>query len=570
VRTRHLFAPTLRQISADVELASHRLLLRAGFIRQLSAGIYSLLPLGWRVVQKIENIVRQEMDAAGAQELFLPTLHPLELWDKTGRSESYGPELMRLQDRNSRTFFLGGTHEEVITDLVGSSVRSYRELPFTLYQIQVKFRDEIRPRGGLIRAREFTMKDAYSFDRDLEGLDASYDAMVQAYHRIMQRLGTPYRMVEASGEGIGGWDTREFALPCETGESHYLCCDDCGYDATPEMASFGPVDLTGPSESPEPIERVETPDRRTIEQVTQFLGVPAERLVKTLIYKADGRVVAAMVRGDRELSEDKLKETLGAVTLEMADPATIARVSGAPVGFAGPVGLKEAEIVADDELRGERNFVTGGNDVDVHLRNVNWDRDFEVSRWAQLRHAEAGDLCSKCGKPLRGYRGIEMAHVFKLGTLYSEPLEASFLDEDGQRKPMIMGCYGFGTTRAMAAIADHFNDESGLIWPVVVAPYEVEIILVNQDDSTQRELAEKLYRELQEDGFETLLEDRQERPGVKFKDADLIGIPGQVVVGRLAAEGNVEVRRRAGETRTVPAERAAESLRELLASNLSG
>ena len=568
MRTRHLFAPTLRQLSAEVEMTSHRLLLRAGFIRQLSSGIYSLLPLGWRVVRKIENIVRDEMDAAGAQELFLPTLHPSELWDRTGRSESYGPELMRLQDRNSRTFFLGGTHEEVITDLVRSAVRSYRDLPLTLYQIQVKFRDEVRPRGGLIRAREFTMKDAYSFDRDRAGLDKSYDAMVAAYHRIMQRLGIPYRVVQASGEGIGGWDTCEFALPCQSGESHYLRCDACNYDATPEMASFGPVRLAEPTEPPQPIERVETPDQRTIDQVAQFLEVPPKRLVKTLIYQADGRVVAAMVRGDRDLSEDKLKQVLGAAKLEMADPETIQRVSGAPVGFAGPVGLKETEIVADDELRGERNFITGGNEVDLHLRNVNWGRDFEVSSWAQLRHAEPGDPCSTCAKPLAGYRGIEMAHVFKLGTLYSEPLDAYFLDDDGHRKPIIMGCYGFGTTRAMAAVAEHSNDQSGLIWPVTVAPYEVEIIPVNHDDSVQRELAEKLYQELRADGFETLLEDRPERPGVKFKDADLIGIPGQVVVGRLAGEGKVEVRRRAGETKTVPAEQAVAAVRGLLATNV--
>jgi prolyl-tRNA synthetase len=567
VRTRELFAPTLRSVSGDVEMASHRLLLRAGFIRQLAAGIYCLLPLGWRVVHKIEDIVREEMDAAGAQELFLPTLHPLELWDKSGRTAYWGPELIRLQDRNGRNFCLGGTHEEVITQLVGSAVRSYRELPFTLYQIQVKFRDEVRPRGGLVRAREFTMKDAYSFDRDVAGLDRSYDAMVTAYHRIMSRIGIPYRVADASGAGIGGWDTREFVFPCEVGESSYLCCDACGYDAAPEAAEFGRVDLPEPTAALEPVQRVETPEQRTIEQVTSFLGVEAKRLVKTLIYKADGRVVGALVRGDRELSEDKLKIALGATKVAMADAGTIELASGAPVGFAGPIGLKEADIVADDELRGERNFVTGGNEVDLHLRNVNWDRDFEVSQWAQLRHGEAGDPCAQCGRPLQAYRGIELAHVFKLGTIYSETLEAYYLDEDGGRKPIVMGCYGLGSTRTMAALAEHCHDETGLVWPPSVAPFDVIVIVVNHDDGTQRALAERVYGELGAEGYSVLLEDRAERPGVKFKDADLIGVPGQVVVGRLAGEGKVEVRRRAGESATVPANEVCARVSEALSED---
>ena len=570
MRTSELFAPTLRQVSGEVELASHRLLLRAGFIRQVAAGVYSLLPLGWRVIRKIENIVREEMDAAGAQELFLPTLHPLELWDKSGRASSYGPELMRIEDRGGRTFCLGGTHEEVITDLVGSSVRSHRELPFTLYQIQVKFRDEVRPRGGLIRAREFTMKDAYSFDRDVAGLDRSYDVMVEAYHRILHRLAVPYRIAEASGGGIGGWDTREFALPCDQGESYYLQCRSCGIDAAPEVAEFAQNEVAEPDEEMAPLERVETPNQRTIDQITEFLGVPAAKLVKSLIYRAGERIVAALVRGDRELSEDKLKALLGVPKVQMADPATIARVSGAPVGFAGPVGIKEAEIIADDELRGERNFVTGGNEADLHLRNVNWGRDFEVSQWGQLRNAETGDPCARCGKSFTAYRGIELAHVFKLGAIYSEPLEAFFVDEDGVRKTIVMGCYGLGTTRMMSAIAEQFHDEAGLVWPPSVAPFAVEVILVNQDDETQRKLAEELYGQLRASGFEALLEDRAERAGVKFKDADLIGIPGQVVVGRLAGEGKVEVRRRGGESWTVEAKDAPEKLREALAPNATG
>jgi prolyl-tRNA synthetase len=563
---RQLFAPTLRQVSGEVELASHRLLLRAGFIRQLAAGMYSLLPLGLRVVRKIENIVREEMDAAGAQEVLLPALHPLELWERTGRAQYWGPELMRLQDRTGRWFCLGGTHEEVIT-LLAAEARSYRELPLNLYQIQTKFRDDPRPRGGLVRVREFTMKDAYSFDRDVAGLDISYQKMLVAYQKMLERIGLPYHVVDASGGGIGGWDTREFELPTEAGESHYLRCESCGSSATPEVAEIK-QDIAEPTEADQPVERAETPDKRTIEQVCEFLGLPPRKLVKTLIYTAGDQTVAALVRGDRELSEDKLKAAIGARRVEMADAQTIQRVSGAPVGFAGPVGIRGTRIIADQELRGERNFVTGGNEADLHLRNVNWDRDFEVDQWAQLRHAEPGDRCARCGGPLGGLRGIELAHIFKLGTIYSEVLDAYYLGEDGKRLPMVMGCYGIGTTRMMAAVVEQFHDESGIIWPASVAPYEVIVLPVNHDDETQCCLAEKLYCDLQEDGYEVLLEDRAERPGVKFKDADLIGIPGQVVVGRLASEGRVEVRRRGGEARTVAVEDAAAALRELLSTNL--
>jgi prolyl-tRNA synthetase len=566
VRTHQLFAPTLRQVSGEVELASHRLLLRAGFVRQLAAGMYSLLPLGLRVVRKIENIVREEMDAAGAQEVFLPALHPLELWERTGRAQYWGPELMRLQDRTGRWFCLGGTHEEVIT-LLAAEARSYRDLPLNLYQIQTKFRDDPRPRGGLIRVREFTMKDAYSFDRDVAGLDVSYQKMFAAYHKILERIGLPYHVVDASGGGIGGWDTREFELPTEAGESHYLRCESCGYSATPEVAGIK-QDIAEPTEAEQPVERVETPDKRTIEQVCKFLGVPPRKLVKTLVYTAGDQTVAALVRGDRELSEDKLKAAIGARRVEMADAGTIQQVSGAPVGFAGPVGIRRARIIADEELRGERNFVTGGNEADLHLRNVNWGRDFQVDQWPQLRNGEPGDRCARCGGPLAGLRGIELAHIFKLGTIYSEVLDAYYLDEGGKRLPMVMGCYGIGTTRMMAAIVEHFHDDSGIIWPASVAPYQVIVLPVNHDDETQCCLAEKLYCDLREDGYEVLLEDRAERPGVKFKDADLIGIPGQVIVGRLASEGRVEVRRRGGETRTVAVEDAAAALREVLSTNL--
>jgi prolyl-tRNA synthetase len=566
VRTRELFAPTLRQVSGEVELASHRLLLRGGFVRQLAAGMYSLLPLGLRVVRKIENIVREEMDAAGAQEVLLPALHPLELWERTGRAQYWGPELFRLQDRTGRWFCLGGTHEEVVT-LIAAEARSYRDLPLTLYQIQTKFRDDPRPRGGLIRLREFAMKDAYSFDRDVAGLDASYDTMVAAYHKILARIGLPYHVVDASGGGIGGWDTREFELQTPVGENHYFRCESCGYSATPEMAEFR-QEITPPGEAELPIERVDTPDKRTIEQVCGFLQVSPRKLVKTLIYKTRDGVVAALVRGDRELSEDRLKAALGVRQLEMADAATIERVSGAPVGFAGPVGIRETQIVADEELRGERNFVTGGNEADLHLRNVNWERDFQVDKWVTLRNAEPEDRCARCGTQFAGLRGIELAHVFKLGTVYSEALDAHFLDENGASKPMVMGCYGIGTTRTMAAIVEHFHDESGIIWPASVAPYQVVIIPINHDDEVQRTLAESIYTELQQAGREVVLEDRPERPGPKFKDADLIGVPAQIVVGRLAGEGKVEVRRRGGERQTVAVEEVPAAVANVLSSNL--
>jgi prolyl-tRNA synthetase len=564
VRTEHLFAPTLRQVSGDVELASHRLLLRGGFIRQLAAGVYSLLPLGVRVIHKLEAIVREESDAAGAQEVFLPTLHPLELWEKTGRAQYLGPELMQLKDRNGRPFCLGPTHEEVLTTLVGAEVRSYRDLPFTLYQIQTKFRDDPRPRGGLVRLREFSMHDAYSFDRDVAGLDRSFEVMVEAYHRILKRIGIPYDVVEASGGVIGGWDTKEFELRSESGESHYLRCIHCGCAATMEVAQFPSPSSAEPTEEMLPYQPVDTPNAKTIEAVTALLKLSARKLVKTLLYKAGGRVVAALVRGDRELSEDKLRAALGGGKLRMADAATVEQVSRAPVGFAGPVGLTGVEIIADEELRGERNFVTGGNAADTHLLNVNWDRDFRVSKWAQLRNAVAGDLCPNCSHPLDAYRGIELAHVFKLGSIYSEPLDAFFLDEGGQRKPIQMGCYGLGNTRMIAAIAEHFHDDAGLIWPTSVAPFDIIVIPVNHDDVTQRELAEQIYRELMIEGHDVLLETRAERPGVKFKDADLIGIPGQVVVGRLAGEGKVEVRRRGGTSRTVEVREVSPAIRELL------
>jgi len=534
---------------ADAELVSHQLLLRGGFIRKISAGVYAFLPLGWRVVRKIEEIVRQEMDRAGSQEVFLPTLQPAELWEESGRDDL--DILVRVKDRRDRAHYLGPTHEEIITDLVRRDVRSYRELPLLLYQIQTKFRDEPRPRGGLIRCVEFIMKDLYSFDVDEAGMDVSYRKMYDAYCHIFRRCGLDYMIVEAASGAIGGTETLEFQIPSEAGEDTLFHCDTCGYAANMEKAEIGHRDLQGSGgpEAPGTLTEVATPDMKTVEQVTAFLKVPASRLIKTLLYKADGNPVAALVRGDRELNESKLLRALGAKKVEMADPETVIRLSKAPVGFAGPVGLK-LPVVADFEIAGMANAVTGANKADAHLMNVNPGRDFEVSAFADLRNVVAGDPCPRC--PAGIYvesRGIEVGHIFKLGTKYSEAMTALIQDETGKLVPIQMGCYGIGITRTMAAVVEVSHDRDGIIWPLTIAPYHVIIVLVNPSDPAQSGIAEKLYERLLESKIEVLLDDRDERSGVKFKDADLIGIPIQVVVGRSAAEGRVELRYRQDKAR---------------------
>ncbi len=538
-----LFAPTLRQV-AEAELAGHRFLLRGGFIRPLASGIYNLLPLGWRVLRKIQDIVREEMDKAGGQQVLLPTLHPEELWVRSGRAMKLGPELMRVTDRNERVFCLGATHEEVITALVAAEVRSYRQLPLLLYQIATKFRDEPRPRGGLIRCREFGMKDAYSFDRDRAGLDEVYKRVVEAYERIFRRLELPYRITHASGGNIGGSETREFMLVNDAGEDALLLCQKCDYGASPEVAAWREVEIAPRQGELLPTERVATPGMRTVEQVSGFLGVKSDGIVKTIICEADGKPIAALVRGDRELNLSHLREILGARSVQLGDENLIHSVSRAPVGFAGPVGMKGVHIIADEEVQGMANFITGGNELDLHLKNVNWERDFAINQWARIRYAQAGDPCPNCETPLIAGRGIELAHVFKLGTIYSAPLEAVYLDEQGERCFAEMGCYGFGTTRAIAALAEYSRDENGIIWPLSVAPYHAIIIVVNTEDKPQATLGRSLYQALGAAGLEVVLEDRDERAGVKFKDADLTGIPLQIVVGKHAADGKVEVRRR--------------------------
>lgn len=567
MRATRYFLPTLREVPAEAELASHRLLLRGGFIRKLAAGVYIYLPLGWRVIRKIEQIVREETDRIGGVELFMPALVPQELLDETGRS---GLEILfRLKDRHQRPFTLGFTHEEVITDIVRHTVSSYRQMPLVLYQIQTKFRDEPRPRGGVIRAREFLMYDAYSFDTDYDALERTYQAIRVAYVRMFQRMGLPTIIVEAEAGAIGGGSNEEFMIVAEGGEDKVLQCDTCGYGANAEKCELPDPQLTPPPvEGIPPAEKVATPNARTVEEVTAFLNTTADRLVKTLLMRVDGKPVAALVRGDRELNPYKLQHALDGESVEMMDAESIRQITNAPVGFAGPVGLPpEIPILADYELRGLQDFITGANEADAHLIHVCWGRDFPEPRWADLRVAEAGDKCPRCPNgTLREVRGIEVGHIFQLGVKYSEAMGALYTDAEGNQKPIIMGCYGLGVSRCLAAVAEVHHDADGICFPITVAPFEVVLILVNPEDTSQREVAERLYAEMLQAGVEVLYDDRDERSGVKFKDADLIGIPIQVVVGRAVQEGAVEVRLRTDKTpHRVAAEQAVAHLQALIA-----
>lgn len=546
MRATRYFLPTLREVPAEAELVSHRLLLRGGFIRKLAAGVYIYLPLGWRVIRKIEQIVREETDRIGGIELFMPALVPQELLDETGRS---GLEILfRLKDRNQRPFTLGFTHEEVITDIVRHAVSSYRQMPLLLYQIQTKFRDEPRPRGGVIRAREFLMYDAYSFDTDDTALERMYQAVRVAYIRMFQRMGLPTIIVEAEAGAIGGGSNEEFIIVAEGGEDKVLQCDSCGYGANAEKCELPDPQLTPPPiDDVPPTEQVATPNMRTVEEVTAFLKTSPDRLVKTLLMRVDGKPVAALVRGDRELNPYKLLHALDGESVEMMEPEGIRALTHAPVGFAGPVGLPaKIPLLADYELRGLQDFITGANAEDAHLIHVCWGRDFPEPRWADLRVAEAGDRCPRCPQgTLREVRGIEVGHIFQLGTKYSKAMGALFTDAQGRQAPIIMGCYGLGVSRCLAAVVEVHHDADGICFPITVAPFEVVLILVNPEDSPQRAVAERLYAEMSEAGIEVLYDDRNERSGVKFKDADLIGVPLQVVVGRAVQEGAVEVRLRA-------------------------
>ena len=538
-----LFCPTLREVPSEAETVSHQLLLRAGYIRKAGAGIYSYLPLAQRVLRKIETIVREEMDRAGGQELLMPIIQPRELWEQTGRWDVYGDEMFRLVDRHQRHFALGPTHEEIITSLVDNDVHSYRDLPLLLYQIQNKYRDEIRPRFGLMRGREFIMKDLYSFDIDEEGLDISYRKMYDAYHRIFQRLKLQYRVVEADIGAIGGNESHEFVVLADTGESEIVYCENGDYAANVEKAACVYKD-EGNDGAPLEMQKIHTPGMRTIKDLVEFTGQPEQRHVKTLTYYADGELVAAVLRGDRELNEIKLKQVLGCRELYMADDAAVREACGAGFGSLGPVGLN-IKVYADLEVAGMRNLTCGANEDDYHFINVNPGRDFVPEDYVDIRNAVEGDLCPVCGKPLQATRGIEVGHIFKLGTKYSEAMNATVLDQKGQAVPLVMGCYGIGISRTMAASIEQNHDENGIIWPMPIAPFQVIIVPVNAKKEDQMSTALALYNQLQEQGVEVLLDDRDERAGVKFKDADLIGIPVRITVGPKALQENqVEVKKR--------------------------
>ena len=557
-RLSRLLAPTVREVPADAEVVSHRLMVRAGMIRQVARGIYDLLPLGLRAVRRVERIVREEMDRAGGQEILMPAVIPAELWQESGRWEVYGKELLRLKDRYDRDFCFGPTHEEVVTDLVRREIRSYRDLPKNLYQIQTKFRDEVRPRFGLMRGREFLMKDAYSFHVDAADAEREYRVMYDTYTRIFERCGLTFRAVEAGTGAIGGSLSHEFQVLAASGEDAIVSCDRCGYAANVEKAEVRPE--PAPATAGGTLERVATPGQRTVEEVSGFLGLPPARFIKTLLYRREsGAVVAALVRGDHELSETKFQAALGGEAVALADEATVEAATGAPVGFAGPVGL-DVRIVADAGLRGARGMVSGANRADEHVRNIDQERDLAGLAFADLRQARPGDRCPRCdGGTFGGHRGIEVGQVFYLGTKYSKAMGASFLDATGKQCPIEMGCYGIGITRTVAAAIEQHHDDAGIIWPAPLAPYGALVVPVSAADASLRETAERIAGELEQAGVDTLLDDRDERPGVKFKDADLIGLPVRITVGpRALARGNVELKpRAAAEATEVPVAEAA-------------
>ncbi len=565
MRVSQLYAPTLREVPAEAEVISHQLMLRAGMIRKAAGGLYTYLPLAWRVLKKIEAIVREEMDAKGGQELLMPIMQPAEIWQESGRWDVYGDEMFRVKDRHDRPFCLGPTHEEMITTLVRSEIRSYKQLPVRLYQIQNKYRDERRPRFGLMRGREFIMKDLYSFDRDEEALDASYRAMYDAYTNIFNRCGLRFRPVEADSGAIGGSGSHEFMVIAEAGEAEIVYCSACDYAANVEKADLHVIQSDLPA-GPAAVS-VDTPGCKTIQEVADFLQVKAEQTIKAVAYTSEKGVVVALVRGDHEVNEIKVLNECGAIALELAGEADIAACGGVP-GFIGPVGLKNATVIADLSVMAMHDAVAGANAPDRHLLHVEPLRDFTPDKVADLRLIQQGDPCPHCGAPVKKARGIEVGQVFKLFTKYSQALNATFLDENGKEKPLVMGCYGVGVSRTMAAAIEQNNDADGIIWPVAIAPYSVVVVPVNAKDAGQMALAESVYASLKKCGVDALLDDRPERAGVKFKDADLIGYPLRITIGpKTAEQGQLEVRlRRTGETVFLPLEGYLPEVERLLAA----
>ncbi len=563
MRVSQLFGKTLRDDPAEAELTSHKLMLKAGMIYQASAGIYGYMPLAWRSLRKIEQIIREEMDAAGGQEVRLPVLHPREIWQKSGRDELMGPELFKTIDRRDREMVLAPTHEELLTNMVKANVNSYRDLPMTIYQIQTKFRDEPRPRGGLIRVREFDMKDAYSFDADEEGLDLSYQAMVQAYKNIFSRCGLDAIMVDADSGAIGGKDSQEFILLADAGEDTIILCPSCDYAANGEKAEFKKE--SAPAEDALPLEEVHTPDIRTIEALASYLGVPESKTLKAVFYVADGQFTFVVIRGDLEVNEIKLNNALSAVELRLATPQEVA-AAGVVAGSASPVDLDGVRIVADDSIDLGSNFVVGANKDGYHLKNANIPRDFSPDIKTDIAMAQAGYACPQCNSALETRRGIEVGHVFKLGTRYSDIQEANYPDQDGERHPLMMGCYGIGVGRLLAASIEQHNDDNGIVFPKPIAPYDVQLVGLNMQNDEVIESANSLYEELTAAGLSTLFDDRSETAGVKFNDADLLGLPVRVVVSpRNLKQGVVEIKERSSDdANTVETGEAVEVVRGLI------
>lgn len=549
MRQQHYLVPTLRDVPNDAEVVSHQLMLRAGLIRQLASGVYSYLPLGLKVLRRVQEIIRDEMDKTGAQEVLLPAIHPAELWKETGRWDVYGPELMRFKDRHDREFALGPTHEEVITDIIRNEVKSYKKLPMNMYQIQTKYRDERRPRFGVLRSREFIMKDAYSFNASEESLDQSYQSMYDAYTAIFTRCGLNFRAVEADSGAIGGTDTHEFMVLSEIGEDTIAYSDSSTYAANIEKASVSTTEYEQiTADEGNEVKEIETPAVKTIDSLVAFLQIDAKQIIKTIACQVDNQIIVALVRGDYELNETKLKSLHHADMVELLSPEKVVQELQSIPGFLGPIGLDHVKIVADYSVKGMRGAVVGANKKDKHLLHVQPGRDFEVEGYYDLRNVIEGDP-SPCGQGLITFaEGIEVGHVFKLGTKYSKAMGATILDENGKEQPILMGCYGIGVTRTLAAIVEQNHDQDGIIWPASVAPFQIHLVTVNTKDDTQVELADRLYNHLQLKGYDVLYDDRKERPGVKFKDADLIGLPLRLTVGKKASEQVIECKvRRTGD-----------------------
>ncbi|PVE15790.1 proline--tRNA ligase [Clostridium perfringens] len=557
----NMLVGTLREVPAEAEIESHKLMLRAGLMRKMAAGIYNYMPLGLKVIENVKNIVREEMNNAGAQEFLASALIPAELWQESGRWDAYGAEMFRLKDRHNRDFCLGPTHEEVFTDIVRNEIKSYKQLPLNLYQIQTKYRDERRPRFGVMRSREFIMKDGYSFDKDQEGLDLAYEKMRKAYVNIFNRCGLDAKAVAADSGAIGGSGSAEFMVKSEVGEDDVVFCTACDYAANIEKAPSTPEHAE--KEELMEVEKIETPAVKSIEDLAKFFECSPKKIAKTLIFQADDKVVAVVLRGDREANEVKIANAIGEVIeLEMASEEAVKEATGAAVGFAGPMGIKVDMLLVDQEVANMYNFIIGANETDMHLKNVNYGRDFE-GIVGDFRNVTIGEKCPECGKEITISRGTEVGHIFKLGTKYSESMGATFIDEDGKAKPFIMGCYGIGVTRTVASIIEQHNDENGIIWPLEVAPYHVSVIPANVKNEEQATKAEEIYNELRKMGVEALLDDRKERAGVKFKDSELMGIPMRITVGKMIGEGQVEFKlRNGGEVETLSIEEVYNRVRE--------